>query len=375
MSNFGFVAEEWPAIHADCVRAESYLTTDPRAACVYARRAAEQLVGLIYDVDRLPMPYKDDLAARINEPKFQTRVGVGIGQKLNLIRKVGNRAVHDSQLIPARTAVDVLRELHHIVVWTAFRYSTNPGAVPAGAVFDPNVAVQNAPLSRAEVQQLAQKFKQQDEDLERALRERDDLAAAKDAEIAALREQIKAAQAANKIPDTRNYTEAKTRELIIDELLHEAGWPLAEARDREYEVTGMPNQQGKGYVDYVLWGADGLPLAVVEAKKCTVEPAVGQQQAKLYADCLQKMTGRRPVIFYSNGYQTWLWDDASAYPPRQLDGFLTADELELRCSDARAAWTSAARPSTRPSLSRTTNTARFVPWTRCSRASNVLRCW
>ena len=82
----------------------------------------------------------------------------------------------------------------------------------------------------------------------------------------------------------------------------------------------------------MLWGSDGLPLAVVEAKTTTVEPAVGQQQAKLYADCLEKMTGRRPVIFYTNGYQTWLWDDWGAgggYPPRRVEGFFTADELEL----------------------------------------------
>ncbi|RYP84230.1 DUF4145 domain-containing protein [Nocardioides guangzhouensis] len=329
MSNFDFIKTVWPEVHTDCVRAEGYLASDPRTACIYARRGAEQLVGLIYDVDRLPVPYRDDLSARINEPAFQRRVGVGIGQKLNLIRKLGNRAVHDVQPLPPRVAVDVLRELHHIVVWTAFRYSTDPAAVPTGAVFDPKLAGQNTPLSRAEVAQLAEKFRQQDEAHARALRERDDLAAAKDAEIAELRRQIEAAQAATAAIDTHDYSEAQTRELIIDELLREAGWLLTEARDREFEVTGMPNAQGVGFVDYVLWGSDGLPLAVVEAKKTTVEPAIGQQQAKLYADCLQQMTGRRPVIFYTNGYHTWLWDDAAGYPPRRMEGFLTADELEL----------------------------------------------
>ncbi len=283
----------------------------------------------MYDVDGLPVPYKDDLSARINEPAFQRRVGVGIGQKLNLIRRLGNRAVHDTQPIPARAAVDVLRELHHVVVWTAFRYSTDPGAVPTSAMFDPKLAGRNAPLSRADVVKLAEKFRAQDEAHARALKERDELAAAKDAEIEELRQQIKAAQAANTLVDTHDYSEAQTRDLIIDELLREAGWDLADERDREFEVTGMPNAQGVGYVDYVLWGDDGLPLAVVEAKKTTVEPAVGQQQAKLYADCLEKMTGRRPVIFYTNGYQTWLWDDAAGYPPRRVEGFFTDDELEL----------------------------------------------
>ena len=112
-------------------------------------------------------------------------------------------------------------------------------------------------------------------------------------------------------------------------LLHEAGWPLDEARDREYEVTGMPNAEGKGFVDYVLWGADGLPLAVVEAKRTSKSPEVGQQQAKLYADCLEKQFGRRPVIFYTNGYEHRIWDDAGGYPPREIQGFYTRDELEL----------------------------------------------
>src|SRR4051812_10197231 len=189
-SNFDFISAEWPPVHADCARAESYLASDPRTACIYARRAAEQLVGLLYDVDRLPGPYKDDLSARINEPAFQRRVGVNIGQKLNLIRKLGNRAVHDVQPIPQRSAVDALRELHHVVVWAAFRYSTNPKAVPTGAAFDPKIAGRNAPLSRADVVRLAEKFRAQDDAYARDLKERDELAAAKDAEIERLRQQI-----------------------------------------------------------------------------------------------------------------------------------------------------------------------------------------
>jgi type I restriction enzyme, R subunit len=78
----------------------------------------------------------------------------------------------------------------------------------------------------------------------------------------------------------------------------------------------------------VLWGDDGKPLALIEAKRTTKTPSVGQQQAKLYADCLEQMYGQRPVIFYSNGYEHWLWDD-TAYPPRPVQGFYKKDELEL----------------------------------------------
>ena len=290
-SNFDFIKALWPQIHQDCVRAEGYLVSDPRTACIYARRVAEQLVDLVYDLDALPAPYRDDLSARINESAFGTKVGVGIVQKLDLIRRVGNRAVHDSRPIPARPALDVLRELHHVVVWTAFRYSTNPQQVPTGATFDPALAGRNAPLSREEAVALAAKFQAQEDAHRQELAQRDDLLAARDAELAELRAQVKAAQAANTLPDLHDYSEAETRVALIDDLLGEAGWRLTEDRDREFEVTGMPNDQGVGYVDYVLWGADGLPLAVVEAKKATVDPAVGQQQAKLYADCLETDDG------------------------------------------------------------------------------------
>ena len=144
-----------------------------------------------------------------------------------------------------------------------------------------------------------------------------------------LREQITQAQAANQKVDDRDYSEAQTRDRFIDVLLAEAGWPLSEERDREFKVTGMPTQDGIGFVDYVLWGADGLPLAIVEAKRTTKSPQLGQQQAKLYADCLEAMTGRRPVMFYTNGYEHWIWDDAAGYPPREVQGFYTRNELEL----------------------------------------------
>jgi type I restriction enzyme, R subunit len=329
MGNFGFLkAVDWPEIYGDCARAESYATSDPRSACFYSRRSAEQLIDFLYDILGLPVPYKTDLAAKVNDTGFQSKVGMGIVAKLNLIRKLGNFAVHDTKQIPPRAALDSLKELHHVMLWAAFRYSTAPQAVPMKSRFEPALAAKAAPLSRDEIAALAAKFKAQDEARAKALAEKDELAAAKDAEIAELRAQIKAAQAANTATDDRDYSEAETRDRYIDVLLNEAGWPLSDARDREFEVSGMPNN-GVGYADYVLWGAEGLPLAVVEAKRTTVNADQGQQQAKLYADCLEKMMARRPVIFYTNGYEHWLWDDAAGYPPRQVQGFFTADELEL----------------------------------------------
>jgi type I restriction enzyme R subunit len=156
-----------------------------------------------------------------------------------------------------------------------------------------------------------------------------DSAPGREAEIAALRTKIAAAQAAHPVQDTRDYSEEVTQKLIIEQLLREAGWPLMQERDRGFEVSGMPNESGVGQVDYVLWGSDDLPLAVVETEKTETDPNLGREQAKLYADCMENMFGRRPVMFYTDGFRTWLWDDSSEYPPRGVQGFFTRDELEL----------------------------------------------
>ena len=134
-------------------------------------------------------------------------------------------------------------------------------------------------------------------------------------------------QQAEAVPDTHDYSEADTRRYLIDLDLNRAGWKLDQPRDREYEVQGMPNAKGFGFADYVLWGDDGKPMGVVEAKRTTSDPTAGRQQAKLYADCLEQMHGQRPLIFYTNGYETWLWDDQT-YPPRKVAGFYRKDELE-----------------------------------------------
>ena len=112
------------------------------------------------------------------------------------------------------------------------------------------------------------------------------------------------------MPDPHDYSEADTRRHLIDLLLHEAGWALDKPENREFAVHGMPDTpSGKGYVDYVLWGDDGRPLGLVEAKRTSKDAASGRTQAALYADCLEQRFGQRPIMFYTNGYEIWLWDD------------------------------------------------------------------
>ena len=168
------------------------------------------------------------------------------------------------------------------------------------------------------------------------LSEKDARLASKDAELArtiveieALKARIQELKERNRqTPDEHDYSEGETRDYFIDLLLKESGWDLKAPDVLEYPVVGMPNNKGEGFVDYVLWGDDGLPLAVVEAKRTRKDSRIGQQQAKLYADCLEQMKGQRPLIFFTNGYETWLWDDLN-YPPRKVQGFYKKDELQL----------------------------------------------
>jgi len=335
MSQFAFLAAEFSAIFDPARRAEAAALMDPRGACFYARLALEVALKQLFRSDpALKSPYDTNLAALISEPSLTALTGPAIVTKARFVKDNGNRAVHDVRPVSEGAAIAVLKELHHICYWIARTYSKGPKP-DAGLVFEVSKLERTLTISASTVDQI-KKLKEDFDvaaerirEAERARLTSEEGRVALEAELALLRDEIAAIRKANQAqPDTHDYNEAATRDAYIDLLLAEAGWPLDNPRDREFEVQGMPNQEGKGFVDYVLWGDDGRPLAVVEAKRTKKDARVGQQQAKLYADCLEAAYGRRPVIFCTNGYEHWLWDDAM-YPPRHVSGFYKKDELEL----------------------------------------------
>ena len=334
-SNFSFLQAGWPDLFAEAVRAEKAWAADPRAACFYARRTLELAVAWLFRAEAghggsLRMPYKADLAAYLFEPSFKLLVGPALHAKMDVIRRQGNSAVHTARPVAGTDAVAVLRELFHVGFWLARHYGRDSAARPApGLQFRTDLLPQAAPDIAAHTQATLQKLAQDLAERDATLAAAQQKTAALDEELARLRAEVAAAKAANSdSPDAHDYNEAQTRDLYIDLLLKEAGWALDQPRDREFEVAGMPNHQGQGFVDYVLWGDDGKPLALVEAKRTRKDSRVGQQQAKLYADCLQARYGQRPLIYYTNGYEHWLWDDAQ-HPPRAVQGFHKKDELQL----------------------------------------------
>ena len=345
-SNFAFLHTEWPALQAEALRAEQAALIDPRTACFYARRSLELAVTWLFQAEggrggSLRMPYQPDLSAYLFEPTFKALVGPALHAKMDVVRKLGNHAAHSTRAMGAQDGVAAVRELFHVMYWLARTYARNVAARPDGAVqfrmewlrakdvvapAAPSISSKAEVLAQEQLAALAQELAARDKALAAELLK----SQAQDIEIAALRAAVAAAKPLNvAVVDTHNYDEAQTRDLFIDVLLKEAGWALADARDREFEVSGMPNGQAKGYVDYVLWGDDGKPVAVVEAKRTQREAHAGQQQAKLYADCLEAQFGQRPLIYYTNGYEHWLWDDLR-YPPRAVQGFYKKDELQLQ---------------------------------------------
>ena len=332
MSNFGFLQAEWPELYAEAIRAERLAIADPRTSCFYARRTVELALNWLYKADEtLREPYHRDLNAMINEPTLVNLVGPALRTKMDVIRRQGNLAVHSTKPVHSKDATRTVAELFHVTYWLARKYARHEADVPPPTSrFDASlIPVPESATVRqkklAELQAMAERFAEQQNELAKERRRSRDL----DVEVQRLREEVRAAKLINdRRRDTHDYSEAETRTNIIDLMLREAGWLLGKAEDREYPVEGLPStKSGRGRVDYVLWDDDGRPLALVEAKATTRSAMAGQEQAREYADALDRKFGSRPVIFYTNGYETWIWDDDNKYPPRPVQGFYTKDEL------------------------------------------------
>jgi len=339
-SNFSFLSEHWAFLLQDAQQVESYALRDPRAAAIYARRTLELSLKWLFANDTdLKHPYEKSLAAMIHEPTFARNIKKGLFHDIKFIHRLGNVAVHGDQTISSEEGLKATVALHSFLGYLA-RVYTRGGASPE------QFQITWLPKTETETElkppQLSVKELEQ---IQAALKAKDEAAAAAteklthtEAQLAELKQQLsllqQIKQTNQKTIGNEEYTEAQTRELIIDVMLREAGWDPKAKNVEEYEVTDcMPTSSGQrtgtGYVDYVLWGHDGKPLALVEAKRTRNDPKVGKRQAELYADCLEKHHGQRPIIYYSNGYTTWLWDD-QFYPPREVQGFANRDELQWR---------------------------------------------
>ena len=323
MSNFSFLHEnkQYVLFAPAAIEAERVYTSAPAMCAVGCRKALELAVKWVYSADKtMQMPYKDNLQSLIHEPSFRFAVDYNTWGKLPFIIKLGNLAVHTERSVQASDALASLQGLFEFIQWVDYCYGTDYEE----RKFDETL------IPKEKVVVDTKKIKEQES-----------LLGEKDAEIETLRkqieqmsEQITAAKERHQQDRTfvaADLSEFKTRKIYIDVDIKQMGWKFigvdADVQE-EYPVEGMAGVVGQmGYVDYVLFGKDGLPLAVVEAKRSSKDPNIGRKQAVLYADCLERKFGRRPMMFTTNGFETYFWDDRSS-PQRKVSGIFSKDDLQ-----------------------------------------------
>ena len=311
MTNFDtfLSAPQFSSFAPVAVSAERILHIDPSACVLNCRRAMEFAVKWMYSVDKtLVMPYQDSLVSLMNAEDFRDIVGTDIWRRMDLIRRMGNNAAHNGKKITEEQAALCLENLYVFLDFVAYCYAENY----TEGHFDRSLLTQPAEPPAAPVQEAPEV----------------DLAALM-AENAALKEQLTARRAEQQqtyVPKPLDLSEYKTRKIYIDTMLTDAGWTEGKDWLNEVELPGMPNKSEVGYADYVLYGDDGRPLAVIEAKRTCVDVSNARQQAKLYADLLEKKYHRRPVIFLTNGFETHIIDNL--YPERKCAAIYSKRDLE-----------------------------------------------
>lgn len=341
--NFEFLRPHWENLANLGAHAEEYAFSDPQSSLIKLRCFAEKLVGVVYTSYQIPCYPNEKFMDRLENHGFTSMVDKAIVDKLHAIRKVGNRAAHEGKFDKG-APLWLLKEAHILASWLLL--STQKGGKSDLTAF-------NAP---EQIKQPTQKaLEKHQAQLEQALAE---LEASKDAELKAQQENAQLKQnleskekeaqqakaqakqeqfkhANSQIRNTLELNEDETRRRLIDVELRAAGWDIdmlsngdTEQVSREFQVSDQPTATGIGYCDYVLWGDNGKPLAVVEAKRTRENAQKGQEQARLYADALEKQFNQRPVIFYTNGRDISIWNDGQGEPPRKLYGFYSKSSTE-----------------------------------------------
>ena len=311
MTNFDFLTSDpqFNTFASVAVSAERILHIDPAACVLNCRRAMEFAVKWMYSVDEgLVMPYQDSLVSLMNAEDFRDIVGTDIWRRMDFIRRIGNTAAHTGKKITEEQAALCLENLYVFLDFVAYCYAEHY----TEGQFDRSLLTQPAETPAAPVQEVPEV------DLDALM-----------AENAALKEQLTARRAEQQqtyVPKPLDLSEYKTRKIYIDTMLTDAGWTEGKDWLNEVELPGMPNKSEVGYADYVLYGDNGRPLAVIEAKRTCVDVSKARQQAKLYADLLEKKYHRRPVIFLTNGFETRI--DDGAYPERKVATIYSKRDLE-----------------------------------------------
>ena len=327
VTNFDFLKEE-PKFKdfADvAISAERIILLDPEASIINSRRAMEFAIKWMYSVEEeLEMPYQVNLWSLLDSEEYRQIIGIDLWKRMDYIRKNGNHVAHTNKKLGRDEAMLCLENLFIYLDYLSYCYSD----FYKERRFHPEYVQDRIKKSR--------ELKEQSEATKLELQKEIENAAKKDLDLQKLREEnesLKKELSARRAEKQQTYvqkpmdlTEYKTRKLYIDAMLRDAGWSEGIDWINEVELAGMPNKAEVGYADYVLYDDAHRPLAVVEAKRTSVDVSKGSQQAKLYADLIEKEYGRRPVVFLTNGFDTRIIDNQ--YPERRVSGIYSKRDLE-----------------------------------------------
>ena len=294
-----------------CSAAEEHQVSNPDFSAVNARRALEYLTRALYELKHIPVPERASLFEMVDGEPFRDFIAdEKVMMAVHYVRKVGNSGAHAGN-VSRRESFFALLNIYNVVAAILLKLKVVEAVKPFDKSLIP--ATVEVPVVLPPVVDV--------KPTDTIITAADKTAVASSAPVQELACDI---------------SEAETRKMYIDLMLREAGWDVLSTEGAiqplkaciEVELQGMPNTHELGYADYVLFGGDGKPLAVIEAKRTSVSPIKGKHQAELYADCLENKYGVRPVIYYTNGFETYIIDGLG-YPPRRLYGFHSANDLEL----------------------------------------------
>lgn len=327
VTNFDYLKNEskFSAFADIAISAERIILIDPEACILNCRRAMEFAVKWMYSVDvELEMPYQDNLQSLMNVGEYRQIVGSDIWKRMDYIRRCGNNVAHSNRKLGKDEAMLCLENLYIFLDYVAYCYAKeyeerdfNPTLITLRAK-KAKESKEAADAIKEELVKEQEKTAQQGLDLQKLLKENASLKE----ELSARRQE----QQQTYKPKPLDLSEYDTRKLYIDAMLTDAGWTEGKDWINEVPLSGMANKSGTGYADYVLYDDMHRPLAIIEAKRTCADVAVGRQQAKLYADIIEKECGRRPVIFLTNGFETHIID--GQYPERKCSFIYSKRDLE-----------------------------------------------
>lgn len=304
--NFDYLQSfpELKKLHEYCAEAEEFVVYKPSISAAAARKAIEYIVKMIYislvgeaeASSRTIFEITQDVRFTnyLNDP---TLLGT-----IHYIRKMGNVAVHDGTVTQAESH-KVLEELHFLVG----EFCILLGLVEDYPEFVPPQAAPKAP-------------------------------AAPPSEPARKAVTVEPAVAAKFAPRMRQVKfnvafrrdEEENKKLFLRASLREAGWPIVEQENQPLPGSAGVRMllDGGDCADYILYGRDSRPLAVVEYTLTSQNIVAGRKLGLRMAETLSRKYGYQPVVYYTNGYHIYVIDQLG-YPPRRVFQFHSLEELEL----------------------------------------------